>query len=181
MSRRLFTAIQVQPNREMKELLDYLKKFDSTKTVEPENLHVNLKFLGEQPEEKVKKAKEALKKLKTFKSFKMKLEETGAFPNEDFIKVIWIGVNSPEIRKLARETEKKYLEKGFQGRDKNYKPHVTMARVKSKPDPEIREVFKDRFNKHYKDLHVNEVELLESELKKTGPEYKTLKKVKLED
>ncbi len=179
MSRRLFTGIRIKPNKEIKNLINFLEKFNSTKTVKEENLHINLKFLGDTPEEKIKDAEKALEELEGFGSFNAKLEETGAFPNQEFIKVIWIGVNTPEIRKLARETEKAYINKEFKERDKVYKPHVTIARVKNKPNPEIKKAFKEEYSKHYKDTEVKEVELIESHLKSSGPTYETIKKVKL--
>ncbi len=178
MTHRLFIAIRIKPNQKINELLQYLEKFNSTKTVEKENLHVNLKFLGDKNEEELKKAKEALKKLEGFGKFKAKLTGTGAFPNKDFIKVIWIGVKSQRIEELAERIEQAYTEKGFEKREKPYKPHVTAARVKTKPNPEIRKVF-EQYDKHYKDTQVKEIELIESELKKQEPVYKTIKKIKL--
>lgn len=179
MGKRLFVALRVTPNQKMKELLNFLDNFQSTKTVKPENLHINLKFLGETPQNKQKDAEEALKELEGHGSFEAKLEKIGAFPNTDFIKVIWIGINSPEIRKIARKTEKEYIKRGFNERDKNYKPHITMARVKSKPNPEIKRAFTEKYNKLYKSTKFNEVELIESKLKKTGPIYETIAKAKL--
>lgn len=179
MFRRLFTGIRIKPNNEIRELLKFLEKFNSTKMVKEENLHINLKFLGDTSQEKAKDAEEALKELKGFGPFKAELEETGAFPNQDFIKVIWIGVNTPEIMKLARETEKAYIDRDFSERDKIYKPHITVARVKSKPNPKIRQVFKEKYNKHYKKIKIEKVELIESHLKSSGPVYETIEKVKL--
>jgi len=178
MTHRLFTAIRIKPNQEMNELLQYLEKFNSAKTVERKNLHVNLKFLGDTTEEELKKAKKALQRLEGFGEFKAKLTGTGAFPNKDFIKVIWIGVRSQRLEDLAEKTEQAYTEQGFKKRDKPYKPHITAARVKTKPDPKIKKAFEE-YNKHYKDIQIKEAELIESELKKEGPNYKTIKKIKL--
>ncbi len=180
MTHRIFTAIRIKPNQEIRNLIKYLSKFNSTKTVEPENLHLNLKFLGEVKERELEKAKKAIKKLRGFGEFKAELSGTGAFPNKEYIKVIWIGVKTKEqeINKLARKTEKIYIDKEFQKRDKEYKPHITVARVKTKPDKKIREVF-DKYDKTYKEIKIDEVELIESELTKKGPIYKTIEKVKL--
>ncbi|MFW5902798.1 MAG: RNA 2',3'-cyclic phosphodiesterase [archaeon] len=178
MTHRLFVAIRIKPNSKIRELIQYLKKFPSTKTVEEENLHVNLKFLGDVRKKEIKKSKEALKELKNFSAFKINLQGIGAFPNQGYIKVIWIGVKSPEIEELAEKIEEKYVEKGFEQRKRTYKPHVTIARVKTKPNQRIGKIFKE-FDKEYMEIQANEVELIESELTPKGPVYKTIEKIRM--
>jgi len=105
--------------------LDNLK----LKFVEKENLHLTLKFLGELEDFRIQKIKEKLKEI-SFHSFKVKLANTGIFPSESFIRVIWIGVNPDEkVLQLQKEIDEKLLEIGFR-KEKQFSAHVTIARVK---------------------------------------------------
>lgn len=179
MSHRLFVAIRVEPNQKIKDLVKFIEKFESTKAVEEENLHVNLKFLGDTDDEGMEKAKEALKELKGFGEFKATLKDVGAFPNQDFIKVIWLGVESDKIDDLAKETEKAYTEKGFKDRKRPYKAHLTIARVKQKPGSDIKKIFTEKHDREYKEIKIQSAELIESELTSEGPVYKTVESVEL--
>lgn len=179
MSRRLFTAFRVSANKEIRDLINFLKEFKSTKTVEEENLHVNLKFLGEVRENKVKDALNALKEAEGFGEFEETLSGTGAFPNKDYIKILWIGLKSKKLLELNSLLEKAFTEKNFKEDKRKFKPHLTVARVKSKPNEGIKKVFGERFDKHYKDIKVKHVELIESKLTSKGPVYETIEKVKL--
>ena len=84
-----------------REVLDYLyevqnnlKKSLPAKItwVHKKILHLSLKFLGEVNENKIDEIKEKLNKIK-FKPFKVKLDKIGVFPNENYIKVIWVDLN----------------------------------------------------------------------------------------
>jgi len=177
MTRRLFVAIRIDPNPKMEEVIENLGNFPSTKTVRKENLHINLKFLGDVEEKQIEESKKILKELRDFKPFKVKLEGIGAFPSKEYIKVIWIGVKSSKIEEIAEEIEIKYAERGFKKRKRNYVPHVTLARVKNKPKQDIKKVF-EKYDKKYKEIEVKEIELIESELTPKGPIYKTVEKIK---
>ena len=66
------------------------------KVVKPENLHLTLKFLGEVEEKKIEKIKEIVSSLDLGNKFKVKVRKIGAFPNHDYVKVIWFGLEDDE-------------------------------------------------------------------------------------
>jgi len=88
---RTFIAINLP--KEVKDyLFDLQKEFrDSGKInfVHKSNLHLTIKFLGQVDENKLKEIKEKLSNIK-FKPFEVYLNNTGIFPNKDFIRILWV-------------------------------------------------------------------------------------------
>ncbi|MEM1577597.1 MAG: RNA 2',3'-cyclic phosphodiesterase [Candidatus Pacearchaeota archaeon] len=168
---RCFIAIDI-PNT-IKEELEKIQKFIindiKAKFVEKENIHLTLKFLGEINDYKVNFVIEELKKLK-IKKFEAYLNGVGFFPNENFIRVFWIGLEPKEIIEKIHEDIDNALKKYFK-KDKNFESHITLARIKSIKN-------KEDFIKKIKNLEikktkflVEEIKLKKSILTKDGPIY----------
>ena len=69
----------------------------SVKLVKPKNVHITLKFLGDTEEEKIDEIEEIMKNaIKDVYPFDIQLKSTGAFPNQNYMKVIWIGIHNGE-------------------------------------------------------------------------------------
>ena len=128
---RLFIAIEIP--EEIKEHISKIQeKMDTAKNkirfVNKDNIHLTLKFLGEVQPNKVDDIKNNLKKI-TFKPFSAVLDNIGVFPSESYIKVIWIGLKPEEPILELQKTIDEALKKMFK-KEKNFKPHLTVARVK---------------------------------------------------
>ncbi len=171
---RVFVAVRVNPRAKITELLKKLSGFDGVKAVEPENLHINLKFLGEVSDSEVEKIKDVIKVVRGFGYFTLQLKEVKAFPSNSRINVLWIGAHSDKLVRLMELIDTELNKLGF-GREREYKPHVTLARVKKKI-PEIGS-FLGAYD--FGTLDVKEIELIKSELGKDGPRYETIAKVEL--
>lgn len=163
---RVFIGIKVPVNEKIRRVLEELSKFKGLKIVEPENLHLNLKFLGEVEEKNIEDIKKVLEELKGFESFEVSLKGVGAFPNQDFIRVVWIGAKSDKLIKLAKLIDSELQSLGFTP-EKDYVGHLTLARVKRKI-PEVKALLSDE---DFGTLKVEKVELIKSELKRSGPVY----------
>jgi len=95
---RLFIAIEIP--KDIKEYISkILEEIDTTKNkirfVNKAQTHLTLKFLGEVQPDKVEHITENLRKI-AFKTFSVYLDKIGVFPNEDYIRVIWIGLKPEE-------------------------------------------------------------------------------------
>jgi len=120
-----------------REVLDYLyevqnnlKKSLPAKItwVHKKILHLSLKFLGEVNENKIDEIKEKLNKIK-FKPFKVKLDKIGVFPNENYIKVIWVSLNpKEEVIGLQQKIDSELL--NLFPKDQRFSAHMTFGRVK---------------------------------------------------
>ncbi|MEM4723580.1 MAG: RNA 2',3'-cyclic phosphodiesterase [Candidatus Hadarchaeum sp.] len=109
---RAFIAIDIdEPLRQkLAEVQNQLRETGGDfKMVEPQNIHVTLKFLGEIPDKKVEDIAEAIKKaVAGIKKFNMEIKKIGVFPNLNYVRVIWAGVEKggEEIIALQKKIEK---------------------------------------------------------------------------
>lgn len=134
---RSFIAIEL--SKEIKDFLgslqDKLKQSGAdVKWVEPKNIHLTLKFLGEIKEEKVDKVKLALEEsLKDRSCFYMQLGPLGCFPNTKFPRVIWIGIKEGDIetRQITEYLEEKMAKIGIPKENRPFSSHITIGRVRS--------------------------------------------------
>lgn len=183
MDLRCFIAIGItdQIKREIGELIEILRKYDvDIKWVIPENLHLTLKFLGSTPDILLPKIKEYLLNIvSSYEPFYIKICKTGVFPNRKYPRVIWVGVEDSEVlMKLKRDIENSLKFFGYQKEDKEYKPHLTIGRVRSQKGivPIVNELDHVK-GKDFGVVHIDRIKLMKSELKPKGPEYSCLHEV----
>ena len=170
---RLFVAIEVEPNEKIRKTLLETKNL-GLRSVAEENLHINLKFLGEIEEGKIDEIKKALDSAQGFGNFEIELKGIGAFPNSNFIRVVWIGVTSDKLRALAKLIDGELSKVGF-NKEKSYTPHVTLARVTKRVEGVKTLLCEEYFGKQV----VKEVHLIKSELSPKGPKYEKIYSVRL--
>ena len=168
---KLFIAV------DFNELKDY---FNELQRLLPKNaklsliktFHITLKFLGEVQPDDAEKTIELLKKIK-FGAFAVHLETIGIFPTENYIKVVWVGLN-PEKKVLELQRMIDESLKGLFKKEKDFKAHITLARVKY---PEDKKQFLEQLKKikiEKKKIEVNNFRLIKSTLNPKGPVYEDL-------
>jgi 2'-5' RNA ligase len=169
---RLFIAIEIP--EDIKEYLTSIQEkiyMNSNKIrfVKKEQIHLTLKFLGEVQPNIAEEIKGSLKKI-TFNPFSVVLDNLDIFPNDSYIRVIWVGLKPEqpilELQKSIDGSLKKLFKK-----EKNFKAHVTLARVKYIEN-------KDNFiNKlktikvENKKIEISNFKLIKSTLTPKGPVY----------
>ncbi|KYC49094.1 MAG: 2',5' RNA ligase family [Candidatus Methanofastidiosum methylothiophilum] len=171
-----------------KDVLDKIKNFQTNlkntacpmKVVERENLHLTLKFLGEISESSYKRIVESLdSSLSEYSSFEVNLKGTGFFPSISDLRVIWIGMNAPEIIYIQKEIDDTLCSMGFK-EDRKFVPHLTVSRVKSslnkKPLLNVLDEYKDY---DFGTDRITKINFKKSTLTPQGPIYETLKEFKL--
>ncbi|MGC8928996.1 MAG: RNA 2',3'-cyclic phosphodiesterase [Candidatus Woesearchaeota archaeon] len=175
---RTFIAVDAE-----KEVIEELKRIQSMLNngifKKTQDYHITLKFLGEKNDSEIKKIIKKLSEIK-FKNFELTLDKIGFFPNESFIRVIWVGTKEQEIYELQKAIDYKLLELNIPA-EKEFKSHITIARVKEISD---KKAFLENIGKHkIKNLSfsVNEFKLKKSVLTPKGPIYSDLAVFKLED
>jgi len=180
---RCFIAIEIPDavKEEIADVADVLKKYDADiKWVTVENLHVTLKFLGSIPDKSVPEIRESLSKaVSSFQPFYIKISGTGVFPNRKFPRVIWAGVENGEtLPKLAADIDLSMSVLGYKKEEREFKPHLTLGRVRSKEGTTNVMNELDNFKeKEFGLFTVDRVRLMRSELKPKGPEYNCLYEV----
>ncbi|HII68105.1 MAG TPA: RNA 2',3'-cyclic phosphodiesterase [Thermococcaceae archaeon] len=184
---RAFIAIEIN-DEVRKKLVEIQEKIDRTKSakikfVEPENLHITLKFLGEITEEQAEDIKRILESIaKKRKKHEVDAKGIGVFPNYNYVRVIWAGVdNDEEIKKMAEEIDNALFKLGFK-REKNFVSHITIGRVKFVKDKVgLMLALKELSNEEFGKFKVEAIELKKSTLTPKGPIYETLARFELQD
>jgi 2'-5' RNA ligase len=163
---RAFIAIKLPPKilMEIKSIQENLPFFSGKKT-ELKNLHLTLKFFGEISSEKIEEIKFKLRKIK-FNKFESEIKDIGFFDNPER-GIVWLGITDCEnIQKQIDNS----LE-GLYEKENRFMGHLTIARTRKISD-------KKKFTEDLKKIKISKMffvvekfYLMESNLKKEGPEY----------
>ena len=147
------------------------------KPIELQNMHFTLLFLGEISEDMAQRVQSELKIIQ-FDSFDISFEGVGAFPKPKFPRVVWIGVKNgaDQLVKLAKTVEEKMAPLGFKS-DKEFKPHITIFRIKNKIGDITDELIKYS-NEKFGLQKISEIKFKKSVLTPSGPIYSDLQVVK---
>jgi len=129
---RLFVGIEFPP--ELKLLLSLLETgIPGAKWVDPGNLHLTLRFIGEVDEGVAADIDEALLRVRA-RRFTLQLGGTGVFGGKR-PHVLWVGVErDPDLWALRDKVEQALIRIGLDPESRKFAPHVTLARLR---DPDM--------------------------------------------
>ncbi|MCX8174540.1 MAG: RNA 2',3'-cyclic phosphodiesterase [Thermoplasmata archaeon] len=174
---RAFIAVELEPTEQMRAIARELKEMGcDLKVVNLQQIHITLRFLGDIEENMVYPIAGAIKSCAASREFVVKLRGMGAFPNLNYINVVWIGISNPaELERMSTCINAKLLELGFPEADKPFAPHITVARVKGKRNLNaLQKLIKENGHTNFGDVQVNAVHLKKSVLTPQGPIYTNL-------
>ena len=168
---RLFIAIDFNELKlyfkELQKLLPKNAKLSLTKS-----FHLTLKFLGEVQPNKVDEIVGILNKIK-FETFSVFLDSICIFPNEDYIRVIWIGLNpEKKVMKLQKQIDESL--KNLFKKEKGFKAHITLAKVRYLEDKKTFVEQIKNIKVENKKIEINDFRLVKSVLTQQGPVYEDL-------
>jgi RNA 2',3'-cyclic 3'-phosphodiesterase len=129
---RLFVGIEFPP--ELKLRLSLLENgIPGARWVDPGNLHLTLRFIGEVDEGMASDIDEALSRVRA-RRFILQLTGTGVFGGNR-PHALWVGVErDPDLVALRDKIEHSLIRIGLEPEGRKFAPHVTLARLR---DPEI--------------------------------------------
>ncbi|MBN2014586.1 MAG: RNA 2',3'-cyclic phosphodiesterase [Candidatus Altiarchaeota archaeon] len=161
------------------EIQDKIKGFGKMRLVEPENIHMTLKFLGEVDERRFGEITNALDSVSENQGFELSLKGVGVFPNKSYVRVIWVGVDNGQdtVMRIQKRIDDVLVSCGF-NRDNRFHPHFTLARVKSVDKSKLGKYLEDNSGLELGGFYVNGVDLMESLLSPKGPTYSVIKTFK---
>ncbi len=184
MKYRAFISVAVEANECLLNVWRELESSgDSLRMVKPGNLHITLKFLGDVDSSIDRSIIEVMEKALTgINPFKAEIRGMGAFPSENYIKVVWLGVDSSGML----EDISSRLVEGMKGlgfkKDKGFQGHLTLARVRSARDKKkIKRIISANRDTIFLDFPVRSIELMKSTLTPTGPIYEIVRSVPMND
>ncbi|MBI4452847.1 RNA 2',3'-cyclic phosphodiesterase [Candidatus Woesearchaeota archaeon] len=168
---RLFIAIDFN---ELKSYFIELQKLlpNNARLSLVRSFHLTLKFLGEvQPN----KADEIIRILNgiEFEKFGAFTDSIGIFPTENYIRVVWVGLK-PEEKILELQQKVDESLKNMFKKEKDFQPHITLARVKRPEDKKsfVKEI--NKINVENKKIEIKDFRLVKSTLSPKGPVYEDL-------
>lgn len=180
---RGFIAIDIEAFPRLVEFENEIKKTGANvKLVEPENVHLTLKFLGDTEESLLDEIERAIiDAVEDIDPFDIQLKSAGVFPNQKYIKVIWIGIeHKGEMMTISNRIDEKLSKLGFKREKRGFSPHLTIARVRTaKNKDKLLQVIEGYKDVEFKDIRVDTIRLKKSDLTPKGPIYTNLIEVKL--
>ena len=185
---RLFIAVEL-PDEVQQELAGVQKQLQTAPAVrwtKPHQIHLTLQFLGNTPAEQVAPLSQALQEtVGTVAGFNLLLAKIGAFPNAHRARIIWAGIatGKESLQQLYQAVINATQSLGFEPEKRAFKPHLTIGRVQKWATPRdlsgIAKTLRQTEVGSIAAFPVNQIALIKSELKPSGPVYTPLAHINL--
>lgn len=177
---RLFVALSIsdEVRESLTALLNELRCADSTtRWVNPEHLHVTLKFIGHVADEQLSRIAGALLEVAAPAPIALQFRGIGFFPNDRRPTVIWARIQAPpELAVLATRVDEALAPCGVARETRPFAPHLTLARLKEPRLSEpLRTLTANSLDRVFGNQVATQFHLMESKTKPTGAEYTTLR------
>lgn len=166
---RLFVGIEFPP--ELKLQLSLLcSGIPKARWVDPGNLHLTLRFIGEISEDLAADVDDALIQLRA-RRFMLQLAGTGVFGGER-PRSLWVGVERhPDLLGLRDKIEQALTRIGLPPETRKFAPHVTLARLQNPPLDQLAEFLAAHAGFRAEPLPVKSFSLIASYPTKAGSVY----------
>lgn len=146
-------------------------------------LHLTLRFFGTSTRDQISEIIHACEFINSTAAFDLYLDRIGFFPNERRPRVFWCAyAESEKLTQLQERIETAATGSGFAKEEREFHPHVTMARIK---EIKMDEADAKQLNEQIKGCRfsfvhlVESVTLFQSHLSSRGSEYEILKEFRL--
>ena len=181
---RLFVAVDLP--EDVREALHRLQsdlrqeELSGLRWVRPEGVHLTLKFLGETPAERVPAIEGSLAAgLLGTEPFRLALGATGTFGGRRGPRVVWLDITGDvqRLQGLQAAVERAMVGVGFAPEERQYSPHLTLARVPQPPRPGTAERVSralEAVEPPRVEFEVREIVLIRSRLQPGGAVYERL-------
>jgi len=178
---RSFLAFDIESDTVLNRLAAAQKLLVQTgadlKLVEPQNIHITVRFLGNITPTMAEKIFEEMKKAQ-FAPFNVQIKGLGAFPDLRYSRVVWAGITegADQLENVFSQLEPRLRGLGFTPDHKGFSPHLTIARVRSgRNKAQLAEFITENANYDFGTIKAQCLRLKKSDLTPKGPIYSTLK------
>jgi 2'-5' RNA ligase len=156
------------------------------KWVDPQGIHLTLKFLGNITPDRTDQITEAMEAaVQGIPSFHLEVKNLGVFPNLRRVQVVWVGVSGEidKLNQLQKRIESNLARLDFAPESRPFSPHLTLARLRNQASPPERQrlgqlIADTKFESIYA-FEVNAISLVRSQLTREGAIYSRISSVKL--
>jgi RNA 2',3'-cyclic 3'-phosphodiesterase len=181
---RLFTAIEL-PEPIKKALIEAAAQLGRrlpegvVRWVKPAQLHLTLRFLGDTAVSQLPTLQDQLGQLAyQHPTFRLRLNGVGAFPTRQKPRVVWAGLagDLAVLQGVQADLEDRLVGLGWSKEQRPFNPHITLGRVKDAG--QVREIAW-AVDLAALEFWVTAVQLVQSELRPSGPVYTVRQVVQL--
>jgi len=156
------------------------------KWVNPNSIHLTLKFLGNIPVDTTGDITRAMETAaQGISPFHLEVKDMGVFPNLKRVQVIWVGVSGEidRLGQLQQLIEASLTPLGFTPESRPFTPHLTLARLRDRASPDERQrvgqlIASTRFETTY-NITADAINLMKSQLTREGAIYSRISSVGL--
>ncbi|HAL62301.1 MAG TPA: RNA 2',3'-cyclic phosphodiesterase [Chloroflexi bacterium] len=189
---RAFVAIELSAGikSELTQVQEMLKEKIATphlRWVDPANVHLTLKFLGNVPLDRIQEITAALREACAGLSpFVMEVSGLGCFPTTNNPRVIWVGVQEEtgRLKRLQERVEGSLAALGFKPEGRAFHPHLTLGRVRKGAHAGARRIIGGIVSAtsvgDLGQMEVGEISLMKSKLLPSGAQHSRLETIALE-
>jgi RNA 2',3'-cyclic 3'-phosphodiesterase len=176
---RLFVALDVPDDVRdaLRNLIARLRPLCKTaRWARPEGMHVTLKFIGHVEPHKLDAIRATLATIQMPEPIEINFRGVGFFPSARRPRVLWCGVEaSANLAQLASSVNQTLDPQGIPANDREFTPHLTLARFKLPEGAEalIRSAA-EAASHDFGSTLASHFHLYESFLKPSGAEYKKI-------
>jgi len=174
---RCFIAVKIPRLDPLRRVLKELAGMGrALKAVDPDNLHVTLKFLGNTEVDLVPHVRSLMESAAEAREpCVLTVSGLGVFPHAERPNVVWAGLDGAEtLAALADDLETGLERYGFARENRSFVPHLTLARVKAKPPESLRDLLARHAKTSFGTAAIDHVELIRSEPGPEGSRYTVL-------
>lgn len=184
---RAFVAIDVGPEvraAAVKLVEKLAAAAADVKWVEPSNMHLTLKFLGDVALKETARICQAVQQAADeCGPFDLEFRGVGAFPNPGRPRTVWLGTGSGRepLGALFDHVESGLQKLGFRRESRAFQGHLTLGRVR-RGGPQIAELGRllaEQAECRAGQAHVDQLLVFSSELTSSGPRYDVLGRAEL--
>ena len=170
---RLFVAVPLPPV--VRDRLAMLRfGFPGARWSAPGNMHVTLRFIGEVDRAAAEDVAGALHEIAA-PAFALAFNEIGHFTRGREVHTLWAGIQRCDaLQYLHDKVESAVIRLGHEPEPRKFKPHVTLARLKSTPVSRIGAWLESHGGFSSPSFDVGHFTLFESFTKNEGPHYEAL-------
>lgn len=184
---RTFVAVETSESvrQRASELINALRAAGATVSwVQPQNMHLTLKFLDEVPLREIHRVGQAVEEATAgIEPFELEIRGAGAFPSPGRPRTLWLGTGAgaEPLGKLFARLENVLAPIGFRKEPRRFEAHLTIGRVRS-GGPAATEI--GRLVTQHADFDagrfpVDELVVFSSQLTPKGPIYEVLSRAAL--
>jgi len=174
---RAFVALDISDPKVLDAMAQFQKELTDTgadiKTVERENIHFTVKFLGEISQAQAREADNRLRGLR-LNAVVAEVKGVGAFPGMGRPSVVWAGVVPDQelpIKAIASAAIT-VLEGVGESDRRSFTAHATLARVRSsRSSGNLTQLLHLNANRTFGEIRLTELKLKSSVLSRQGPTY----------